>query len=124
VAYISGGEKTTMAMLEVLPQARLVVAMARPSVMSEMVTDGRWRALWFDRLPGARNHWQAMAPIMLAAWSTTRIRDADVLISSSHFGAKAAGWGFEGPHLSYCHTPMRIAWRPILRSTAYRAPAG
>jgi glycosyltransferase involved in cell wall biosynthesis len=43
-----------------------------------------------------------------------KLGDIDLLISSSHFATKAAGLRFAGPHLCYCYTPMRVAWRPDL----------
>ena len=48
---------------------------------------------------------------------------ADLLVSSSHFAAKAAGAHFDGPHLSYCYSPMRYAWRPDLEDDRLGGPS-
>ena len=39
-----------------------------------------------------------------------RVRDVDLVISSSHACAKAVRIETGIPHLCYCHTPMRYAW--------------
>ena len=101
-------------MVEALPGCRLLTAVGDPRLVAELFKDHPVERLWTDSLPGARQHWRRYAPAIVVAWSTTRIRDVDVLVSSSHFAAKEAGRRFVGPHLCYCYTPMRAAWRPDL----------
>lgn len=110
---LGGSDKTVKAMTKVLPNATIVTAVADPRFTGRFLPGTTIETLWVDRLPRARTRYQRYAPAMVAAWTCKQL-EADVLISSSHFAAKAAGWGFEGPHLCYCYTPMRIAWRPDL----------
>ena len=114
LTILGGSDKTLKAMTEVLPDAEIVTAVADPDFTARFLPGKRIETLWVDRLPDARTRYQRYAPAIVAAWTAKRLHDADLLISSSHFAAKAAGWGFDGPHLCYCYTPMRIAWRPDL----------
>jgi glycosyltransferase involved in cell wall biosynthesis len=114
LTILGGSDKTVKAMLEVVPDARVLVAVADPEFTREFLPGREVETLWVDALPNARTRYQSYAPALVAAWSMKRVRDADLLISSSHFATKAAGWGFRGRHLCYCYTPMRIAWRPDL----------
>ena len=114
LTILGGSDKTVKAMTEVLPEAKILTAVADPAFTGEFLPGKTVETLWVDRLPKAQSRYQRYAPAIIAAWTGKRLRDADLLISSSHFAAKAAGWGFDGPHLCYCYTPMRIAWRPDL----------
>ena len=92
----------------------VVTAAADPAIAAALFPTCEVRTLWTDRLPGVDRHWKRYAPALLVAWSTARMPKADLLVSSSHFAAKAAGAHFDGRHINYCHTPMRYAWRPDL----------
>lgn len=112
---VGGSDKTAAAMARALRGSKVVTAIADPSTVALLFPEEvSVQSLWCDRLPGARCRWRAYAPAVALAWSTYRVRDADVLLSSSHFAARGAASGFRGPHLCYCYTPMRVAWRPDL----------
>ena len=129
LTILGGSDKTVKAMTQVLPDARIVTAVADPAFTSGFLPGKQVETLWVGRLPNAQARYQRYAPAILAAWTAKQLKDADLLISSSHFATKAAGWGFDGPHLCYCYTPMRIAWRPDLElgrlpSSAHRLARG
>ena len=111
---LGGSDKTVQAMVAALPGCRLVTAVADPRLVAQLLDDHPVERLWTDRLPGARQSWRRYGPVIALAWSALKLRDTDVLISSSHFATKGAGLRFRGPHLCYCYTPMRVAWRPDL----------
>jgi glycosyltransferase involved in cell wall biosynthesis len=111
---LGGSDKTVRAMVEALPGCRLLTAVADPALVDQLLAGQAVERLWTDHLPGARERWRRYGPMIALAWSTLKLKDADVLISSSHFATKAAGLRFGGPHLCYCYTPMRVAWRPDL----------
>ena len=114
LTFIGGSDKTVQAMTEAFPTARVVTPIATQATIDELLPTVEVQTLWPNRLPGAQEHWRQYAPALVAAWSTLKLRDADVLVSSSHFAARAAATRFRGPHLCYCYTPMRVAWRPDL----------
>jgi glycosyltransferase involved in cell wall biosynthesis len=79
-------------------------------------------------VPGAADHHTWLLPALPLAWRLRRVvRDADVVISSSHSCAKAVRVADGIPHVCYCHTPMRYAWyfdaEQHRLPSALRAPA-
>ena len=114
---IGGSDKTVASMTQALPGARVVTAVADRRTVAELLPGVQVDVLWTDRLPAAQRRWRPYSPAIIAAWSIYQAADADVLISSSHFAARAAATRFSGPHLCYCYTPMRVAWRPDLELT-------
>jgi glycosyltransferase involved in cell wall biosynthesis len=112
---VGGSDKTVAAMARALPEAKVVTAIADPATVAELFPDATSvEALWTNRLPQARRRWRSYSPAVILAWSMFQAGEAEVLISSSHFAARAAGSRFRGQHLCYCYTPMRVAWRPDL----------
>ncbi len=111
---MGGSDKTFLALAEMFPEAELVTAVADPATLARYLPDRPVRRLFVDAIPGARTRWKQLAPAIMAGWMCYRPGDVDLLITSSHFAATAAGWGFEGRQVAYCHTPMRLAWRPDL----------
>jgi glycosyltransferase involved in cell wall biosynthesis len=118
---LGGSDKVASVIANAIPNSRVLTAVANPDLLKELMAAQEVEVLWSDRLPGVRNHWRAYGPALALAWSMHRVRDADLLISSSHFAAKAAGRRFGGPHLCYCYTPMRVAWRPDLELSRLKA---
>ena len=119
----SGSDKVAAEIARTLDVDHIVTAMSSPAIADALVPGVRVRTLWTDRLPGVHERWMRYAPALLGAWSTARVGQADLLVSSSHFAAKAAGARFDGPHVSYCYTPMRYAWRPDLEDGRLHGPA-
>lgn len=109
-----GSDKTAASMARALPGARLVTAVADPATTADVCPDLTVDTLWTDSLPGAHRRWRLYAPALVLAWSMFDAGDVDILISSSHFATRAAATRFRGPHLCYCYTPIRVAWRPDL----------
>jgi glycosyltransferase involved in cell wall biosynthesis len=114
LTVIGGSDKTVQAMTRAFPSARVVTPIATQATLDELLPGTEVRTLWTNRLPDAQEHWRRYAPAIVAAWSALKVDDADVLVSSSHFASRAAGTRFDGTHLCYCYTPMRVAWRPDL----------
>ena len=114
VTLTGGSDKTAAAMVRALPGARVVTAVADPRSVADIFPDSPVETLWTNDLPGAQRHWRRYSPALVLAWSLFDAGDADVLISNCHFATRAAAYRFHGPHLCYCYTPMRVAWRPDL----------
>lgn len=120
----SGSDKVAAEIARMFSVDEMLTAISDPRIAERLVPGVAVRTMWTDRLPGAHDHWMRYAPALLGAWSTVRVGKADLLISSSHFGAKGAGAHFDGPHVSYCYTPMRYAWRPDLEDGRLQGLAG
>ena len=124
----SGSDKTAAEIARSFDPVRdevvVVTAAADPAIAEALFPGIEVRTLWTDRLPGVDRHWKHYAPALLGAWSTARMPEGDLLVSSSHFATKAAGAHFDGPHVTYCHSPLRFAWRPDLEDDRLGGLAG
>jgi glycosyltransferase involved in cell wall biosynthesis len=67
---------------------------------------------FLDRLPGVLRGYQHLLPIVTFAYEQLDMSDYDLVVSSSHAGAKSVLTRPDAFHLCYCHTPMRFAWQP------------
>jgi glycosyltransferase involved in cell wall biosynthesis len=106
----AGSDKVAARIASAMDVERVVTAILDPVVVKDLFGDRQVDALWTNRLPNAAEWRMRYAPALIAAWSTARIR-SDVLLSSTHFATMGAGHRFDGPHIAYCNSPMRFAWR-------------
>ena len=113
----AGSDKVAAQIVRALGIDLVVTAFSDPAVCRSLLGDDvRVRNLWTNRLPSVADARMAYAPAILAAWATSRVGKAEMLISNSHFGAMGAGRRFDGPHVAMCHSPMRYAWRNDLEA--------
>jgi glycosyltransferase involved in cell wall biosynthesis len=120
----AGSDKVAARIASALNVDEVITAINNPQVSAELLDDLRVTSLVTNRLPGVGQHRMKYAPLILAAWASKRIGPADVLVSSTHFGAMGAGRRFNGPHVAYCHSPLRYAWRNDLESDRVSGAAG
>jgi glycosyltransferase involved in cell wall biosynthesis len=108
VSY-AGSERCVHEMLEVFPDAMLLTTILEESSVPPDLR--RARPSFLQHVPGATRHHEWLVPLMPLAWRLrTPVREADVVISSSHACAKAVRMIPGIPHVCYSHTPMRYAW--------------
>jgi glycosyltransferase involved in cell wall biosynthesis len=104
-----GSERCVAEMLEAFPGARLLTTMQDASAFPPVFR--RAEPSLLQHVPGATGHHEWFLPLMPLAWRLRpKVRDVDVVISSSHACAKGVRAERGIPHLCYCHTPMRYAW--------------
>lgn len=120
----AGSDKVAARLAAALDVERVVTAIEDPSVSAALLGNRRVDTLMTNRLPGAGPRRMQYAPALLAAWAASRVGPADLLVSSTHFGAIGAGRRFDGPHIAYCYSPLRFAWRHDLESQRLSGPAG
>jgi glycosyltransferase involved in cell wall biosynthesis len=137
----AGSDKVCAQIVETLLEdghhVLVVCAASNESVTQVLIPGVRVVDLWSAQLPGFQDRWKMYAPAIIAAWSTIGRRswalavtdfEPELIVSSSHFAAAAIGPRFPGtPHLRYCHSPLRYAWRADLegdRLTGVSAIAG
>jgi glycosyltransferase involved in cell wall biosynthesis len=61
-------------------------------------------------IPGARENYRRLLPLMPFAVRSHKLADYDVVLSLNHSVANGALVSCDQLHLSYTHTPMRYAW--------------
>ncbi len=105
-----GAERTIEQILQVFPQADLVVGvLGRTNADLNSVTR-RARESWLARLPFARSHHRWFLPLYPAAFASVDTRGYDLVISSSSAFAKSVRAPAGVPHVCYCHSPPRYLW--------------
>ncbi len=118
VAYVhewltewGGSEDVTRAMLQAVPGTALHATI-------DFLKDGqraRFGAVpihttFLQKAPWSRAHFWNYLPLTPLAVETHDLRDADIIVSSSHAFAKGVLTTAEQLHVSYVHSPMRYAW--------------
>ncbi len=107
-----GSEKVLCAILDLLPQAELFTTIYDPAPWPQSITSRRVHTSALNALPGARNHYSYLLPLMDAAFRRFDLSSFDLVISSNHACAKNVRTPPGALHVCYCHTPMRYAWDP------------
>lgn len=106
----AGSERCVEQMLEVFPQADLVVGLMAPHMRSYNAVTKRARETWMARLPGARTHHRWFLPFEAPAFATLDTSAYDLVISSSHAFSKAVRVMGSTRHVCYCYSPPRYLW--------------
>jgi glycosyltransferase involved in cell wall biosynthesis len=116
----AGSERVVEALLDVYPDADLVVGVMAESMRGFNGVADRARETWLSRLPGARTHHRWFLPLQAAAFRSLDTSDYDVVVSSSHAFSKTVRPRGRAVHVSYCHSPPRYLWD---LADTYRASA-
>ena len=115
-----GGEVTLEAILELVPDARLLTLVHVPGSVAPCIEARRPRPSFLQHLPLARTRYRQYLPLFPTAVEHFDLDDVDIVISTSHCAAKAVVPTGRARHLCYCFTPMRYAWDQF---DAYFGPA-
>ena len=105
-----GGEKVLEELCGIFPGADIFTLFLRPERISDAIKRHNIVASGLNHLPGAREHYRYMLPLMPRAIESFDLRGYDLVISSSHAVAKGARVPRGTPHICYCHTPMRYLY--------------
>jgi glycosyltransferase involved in cell wall biosynthesis len=108
-----GGEKVLEALCECFPKAPLQTLLYVPGALSKIITDREIRTTILQYLPFAASHYRHYLPLFPVFAESSRVADADIVISTSHAVAKSmVRRNAQGRpiHICYIHTPMRYIW--------------
>jgi len=105
-----GGEKVVEVFCRHWPAADLFTLVHNLEAISPDIRQVNIRASFLQRLPGVSRYYRYLLPLM--PWAVNwRLPDCDLVVSSSHCVAKGVKVPSGVPHVCYCHTPMRYAWK-------------
>ena len=106
-----GSEDVTRAMLRAVPGQALhaTIDFLSPQNRAKF-GEVPVRTTFLQKAPGIRKHFSHYLPLTPLAVETHDLRDAQVIVSSSHAVAKGVLTGAEQLHVSYVHSPMRYLW--------------
>ena len=106
-----GSEDVTRAMLRAVPGQALHATIDFLSAQNRAkFGEVPVRTTFLQKAPGVRKHFPHYLPLTPLAVETHDLRDAQVIVSSSHAVAKGVLTTAEQLHVSYVHSPMRYAW--------------
>jgi glycosyltransferase involved in cell wall biosynthesis len=106
-----GGEKCLEVLCRSFPGATLYTLIHRRGSLSPAIESMTIRTSLLQRVPGVFRNYRHLLPLMPLAVRGFRLRNVDLVISSSHCVAKAVVPPPGVPHVCYCFTPMRYAWQ-------------
>jgi glycosyltransferase involved in cell wall biosynthesis len=105
-----GSEDVVMELLQMFPSAELFTSVYDPEPWPPLITERPVHASYLSRIPGAKDHYPKLLPLMTRAYRSFDFSHFDLVVSSSHACAKNIRTPPGVLHVCYCHTPMRYAW--------------
>lgn len=106
-----GSEDVTRLMLDCLPGASLCATIDFLSPENRARFDvPEIRTTFLQRAPFVEKKFWNYLPLTPLAVESLDLRDADLIVSSSHAFAKGVLTTAQQLHISYVHSPMRYAW--------------
>ena len=105
-----GGEKVLLELCRLFPAAKVYTLLWNRGSVHPEIEQRVAASSFLQQLPLASSAYRLYLPLFPSAVRSLSIRDADVVISSSHAVAKGAVIPKGVPHVSYVHTPMRYLW--------------
>lgn len=106
----AGAERALEQILEVLPQAELLVGTMTERMRDYNAITRRATETWVGAVPGARTHHRWFLPLHALAFAARDTRQYDLVISSSHAFEKFVRRRPGATHLCYCYSPPRFLW--------------
>ena len=108
--HMRGGERVLEAIAEIFPGATIYTLFSNRKFRSPSLQKMKIKNSPLHYLPGIRSYYRWLLPLFPFLAKTLRIKDADLVISSSHCMAKAVPIPKDAIHICYCHSPMRYLW--------------
>ncbi len=108
--HMRGGEKVLDALAELYPDATIYTLFSDQKQLSPRLQKMKIVNSFLHYLPSIQRYYRWLLPLLPLAIRTLKIKDADLVISSSHCVAKGIRIPQNARHICYCHTPMRYLW--------------
>jgi glycosyltransferase involved in cell wall biosynthesis len=107
-----GGERVLEVLCGLFPRAPLFTLLHVPGSVSPIIENRTIIKSPLQRMPCASEKYRYYLPLFPAFAEVTKVRNCDLVISSSHAVAKAMvdRRGSRPRHICYIHTPMRYVW--------------
>jgi glycosyltransferase involved in cell wall biosynthesis len=107
-----GGEKVLESLCGLFPEAPLFTLLHVPGSVSPIIENRSITTSPLQRMPWVSTRYRYYLPLFPAFAELTKVRNCDLVVSTSHAVAKAmvARSNSRPRHLCYLHTPMRYIW--------------
>lgn len=108
--HMRGGEKVLEALAEIYPEAAIYTLFANRRRLSPSLQRMKIKTSVLQYFPGIEKYYRWLLPFLPFFIRSLRIREADLVISTSHCVAKGIPIPAGAQHICYCFTPMRYLW--------------
>ncbi len=106
-----GGEKCLEVFCELFPQSVLYTLIHKKGSLSPVIESMDIRTSFLQKIPGITDQYRNFLPLFPCAIESFDLSGYDLVLSSSHCVAKGAKSPQSALNISYCHTPVRYAWK-------------
>lgn len=110
LGQFGGAERVVEEFCKIYPQAALYTSYYSPDMTYESFRDVDVRTTFLQHAPRIASHYRWYLPAYPLAFSSLKLPECDVVLSSSSAFAKGVRTPKGAVHVCYCHTPMRFAW--------------
>jgi len=107
---MAGAEKVLEALYEIYPSKVFTLLADRKKLQGSLLQAAEIQTSFLQKFPRALHWYRNYLPLFPLAIEQLDVRDADVVISSSHAVAKGVLTHSQQLHICYCHTPIRYGW--------------
>jgi len=108
----AGAEKVLKEIIELYPQADIysLVNFLSSNQQKDIVKRKTIHTSFIQKLPFAKKYFRYYLPLFPKAIESFKLKDYDIIISSSWAFSKGIKKNPNQIHICYCHTPIRYAW--------------
>lgn len=110
ITGMRGGERVLEALCELYPEADIYTLVHVKGSVSETIEKHKIFTSFLQKFPQVEKKYRYYLPLMPLAIQSFKLKDYDLVISSSHCVAKGIIPNKEALHICYCYTPMRYIW--------------
>jgi glycosyltransferase involved in cell wall biosynthesis len=105
-----GGERVLEFFCKAFPEAEISTLIYNQKAMSDCINAHKVNTSFLNKIPGIEKTYRNFLPFMPAAARSTKVNDADLLITTSHCVSKSFRKPKGCKHICVIFTPMRYAW--------------
>lgn len=107
---MGGAERVVAVFRKMFPDAPIYTTIVDQDKLLPELQDAVIHTTWMQRIPGILRRFKLFFWLYPFAVSSMKLKDYDLILSSSSAYAKGARKERGSVHVCYCHTPMRFAW--------------
>lgn len=107
---MGGAERVVAVFHKMFPEAPIYTTIVDQDKLLPELKDAIIHTTWMQRIPGILSKFKLFFWLYPFAVRSMKVKEYDLILSSSSAYAKGVHKGQQGMHVCYCHTPMRFAW--------------
>lgn len=110
MSNVGGGGRVLTHLHDMFPDAPIYTTISNPSRLPAHMRQWDIRPSFLQRIPFARERYQAFLPLMPMAFEQFDLREYDLVLTTSSACAKGVITSPDTLNICYCYTPCRYIW--------------